>query len=200
MSKNSDGSASLVKDELLAESPKKEKKRFETAVTILTVIVALFGVGQYFYDTTSSRANSKKERSISYIQQYADSSLLGARQDLADFWVGQPDLVGVFRSKKMSSRSYAALLEVSVFRSSKDTIIRKPLLKIDNFFTQVGFCRSSGLCNPELLDAYFCDTARKYTFVYSPFFSKISELTGDTGIGHELARYAEFCYSSPTIQ
>lgn len=197
MSKDSRTVSSSEASDVDTSKADEGTKKFETLAAALTAVLALFGVGQYFYDTAAARVNDKKERSISYIEQYAESDLLSAREKLADFWSEQPELVGIFRIETISRRSYGALLSASVFRTSKDVPIQQALLQLDNFFTQVGFCRSSGLCNPELLDSYFCDTAQKYAFVYEPFFDRISERTGDTSIGKEISNYSVACVDSP---
>ncbi|WP_143534488.1 hypothetical protein [Roseovarius albus] len=167
--------------------------RFDSMAKVVTLVIAVFGVAQYVYDRVDARASGKKSRSISYIEQYANADMLEARHALAEFWAGQGDLVGIFRNTSVSERAYEALLDASVFRAGRDADIQRALLQVDSFYTQVGFCRSSGLCEAGLLDDYFCETARKYAFVYGPFFDRISDKTGDSGVGRELSAYAVEC-------
>lgn len=184
------------------DAPKEEAdkpSKFDSVAKVVTLVIAVFGVAQYVYDRVDARASDKKSRSISYIEQYANADMLAARHALAEFWAGQGDLVGIFRNTSVSERAYEALLDASVFRSGKDGDIQRALLQVDSFYTQVGFCRSSGLCEAGLLDDYFCETARKYAFVYGPFFDRISDKTGDSGVGRELSAYAGECATADPV-
>ncbi|WP_162933021.1 hypothetical protein [Roseovarius sp. EL26] len=186
----------MSKDEAAAPPEEVEKpSKFDSIAKVVTLTIAVFGVAQYVYDRVDARSNDKKSRSISYIEQYANADMLEARHTLADFWSRQQGLVGVFRNTSVTQRTYGALLDASVFRNDLDGGIQPALLKVDSFYTQVGFCRSSGLCEAKLLDAYFCETAQKYGFVYGPFYERISDRTGDTSVGRELQAYAGECHS-----
>lgn len=190
----SEDSASADSAKDVAESAPKEKDgKFERIATLFSIAVALFGVGQYVYDTMNSRIDDRKERSIAYIERFGDGDMLMAREDLAQFWADHPSLIAALGASSISARSYNAILSASIFKSKSDINIQSSLLKIDNFFTQVGFCKSSGLCDSVLVDKYFCLTAQKYAFAYGPFFEQISSRTGDASIGEKLEQYSIDC-------
>ena len=160
---------------------------------ILGVAAVIVGVGKYIYDKVETAAQEAQERSISYIEAWGDEPLLGARESLYSFWVGQPDLIAVFGAEALSTRQYKTMLTASVFRSGADGQIRAPLLLLDNFYSQMSFCAKSGLCDQQILAEYFCSMTRKNVVAYSPFYDRIRDTTGDHGIGAEMAVFAKSC-------
>ncbi|NPD16736.1 hypothetical protein HOY34_16210 [Xinfangfangia sp. D13-10-4-6] len=157
------------------------------------LLVAVIGIWKYFYDHAAARENAAQARAIGYVESYAKEPLLGARQQLYTFWSTQPDLVNVLAEHSLSERQYAAMLTASVFRSDGDIAIREPLLLLDSFYSQISFCRASGLCDAAITDAYFCRVSKRNAVAYAPFYTRLAAVTGDTSIGAELQSYASLC-------
>lgn len=160
---------------------------------VLTLVAAMAGVGRYFYDKVESADHERRARAISYIERYADATMLEARQMLYEFWVVQPDLVQVLRAEEISARSYRSMLQASVFRHNADLPIQKALLQLDSFYSQLSYCRSGELCDAGILDAYFCRSARKDAVAYAPFFARLHDRSGDLQLGSGLAEFAAAC-------
>lgn len=160
---------------------------------ILALVVAVIGVAKYFYDKAETAQTDRRARAIGYIERYADPEILASRQSLHDFWTGQPELVAVFREESLSERNYLMMLKASVFRQNADTEIHRPLLLLDNFYSQISYCRSAALCDLDVLDAFFCSVAKKDAVAYGPFFDRLRERSGDQSLGKTLISYARVC-------
>lgn len=172
---------------------KRSLPNLDDLTKLLGVLVAVAGVGKYFYDKAEATAHEAQARAISYIEAYGSDPVLGAREALYDFWVGQPELIRIFGSESLSERQYHSMLGASLFRTDADATIRGPLLMLDNFYSQMSFCVQSEICDQEILDSYFCDMTRKSTIAYAPFYDRLRDVTGDSGIGAEMQRFAESC-------
>lgn len=157
------------------------------------LLVAVIGIGKYFFDHAAARDNAARTRAISYVEAYAKEPLLGARQQLYSFWSEQPGLVQILGEESISERQYAAMLNASVFRAGTDVSIREPLLLLDSFYSQISFCRASALCDAAITDAYFCQVSRRNAVAYAPFYTRLTEVTGDMSIGAELQNFAKAC-------
>lgn len=180
--------------EAAKEAPKAAKRlSLDDLTKMLGVAVAVIGVGKYFYDKAEAAAHEAQARSISYIEAYGSDPVLSAREALYGFWADQPELVKIFGSEALSERQYNSMLSASLFRKNTDAQIRAPLLLMDNFYSQMSFCAKAGLCDREILDSYFCDVTAKNVVAYAPFYTRVREVTGDHGIGAEMAVFAEGC-------
>lgn len=171
----------------------KPRISLDDLTKLFGLLVALIGVGKYFYDKSEAAAHEAQARSIAYIERWGGEPMLGAREALFDFWSAQPDLIRVFGTEALSPRQYRSLLAASLFRQGADSSIRTPLLLLDNFYSQMSFCAQSGLCDRTILDAYFCTTTHKNVVAYMPFYDRIREATGDSSVGTEMAAFAQDC-------
>ncbi len=174
------------------EAPRR-RITLDDLTKMLGVAVAVIGVGKYFYDKAEAAAHEAQARAISYIEAYGSDPVLGAREALYGFWADQPELVKIFGTEALSERQYQAMLSASLFRSDKDVQIRAPLLLMDNFYSQMSFCAKAELCDRAILDSYFCEITQKNVVAYGPFYERVRGVTGDGGIGAEMAAFAALC-------
>jgi hypothetical protein len=176
-----------------AERTLRKRLNLDDLTKLLGIGVAVLGFGKYFYDKAEAEAHEAQALSITYIESYGSDPMLGAREALYDFWIDQPELIKIFGSEEFSERQYRAIISSSLFRKNTDTAIRAPLLLLDNFYSQMSFCAKTGLCDKSILDAYFCRETKKNVVVYTPFYNRVREATGDQGIGAEMVAFADVC-------
>jgi hypothetical protein len=165
----------------------------EDTTRVLALVAAVASVGKFFYDRAERNAQLASERSVEYIESYADDPMISAREQLYSFWAGEPRLIAVFQNEALSTRQYSALLSATIFRADLDLGIRQPLLLLDSFYSQITFCLNAELCDKEILQSYFCRNAQQSAKAYAPFYKRLANQTGDPGLGTDLQVFASGC-------
>jgi hypothetical protein len=165
----------------------------EYALKILAAAVAIFGVWKYFLDRAQEIDRDALLRSLSYVEAYGSGELLGARENLFDFWIAHQEDVAVLLGEGVSRRSYSNFLN-SAFEEAEDSVdLYQAVYQVTYLFDQVHFCRSSGLCREEILEAYFCPIATRFISTYSPIIERNRSSSGIETFGAGLEAFATAC-------
>lgn len=160
---------------------------------LFSIVAICFGGLRYFQEREEAARNDALGRSLSYIEDYGSKRYVDARLTLYDFWTDRPMLVKMLTSGGISDRVYHAALNQDVFRAGEDVRIREALVLLDNLYSQIAFCHSTGLCDAKVLTEFFCPVARSEAIAYGPFFSHMAAGTGDSDLGRELEGFARDC-------
>ena len=102
-----------------------------------------------------------------------------------DFWHGHPEFVAHAMTGAISKPAYDRFVAATFGANPQSDPDRaetaEALFRILVFYDEVSFCRAGGICDAEILDAYFCRYVVRHAQVYGPFYAIMSAETGTSG-------------------
>ncbi len=169
------------------------KSAIELALKIIAILIAAFGIWQYFAEKEGAQAAAAKERSIAYIEGFASPDMGSAREVLFSFWLSQESFVRHIQSNAITERSYVKFIHFAFSHYDDRNEMLSALFLLANMYDQIFYCREAGICDTIILDDYFCPIATKQLAVYGPFYKILSGSVGSTDFGSGLKKYAGSC-------
>jgi hypothetical protein len=169
--------------------------KLDLALKLVATAIACFGVWKFFADRSAQAEAEAKDRSLGYISRFADADIVGARETLMGFWRQHPDFVSHAMSGKISAPAYQRFVATTFGADPDRAEATEALFRTLVLYDEMAFCRAGGICNPEILDAYFCRYVVRHAQVYGPFYAIMSEETGTSGMDRQLQDFAEACRS-----
>ena len=174
--------------------------RIDLGLKLVATAIACFGVWKFFADRSAQAYAEAKDRSLGYISRFADQDIVGARGVLMDFWRAHPDFVSHAMSGKISRPAYERFVGATfgATGAAERAETTEALFRILVFYDEVAFCRQGGICDAEILDAYFCRYVVRQAQVYGPFYAIMSTEIGTAGIDEQLQKFAALCQAEPS--
>lgn len=170
------------------------KDRVEVATKVLLTIVTFFGVWQYFADRADATRREARERTLSTIALSTGPVMLAARHQLYAYWASEPELIEFLRkAEAIGPNDYENFVRVTLPRSIHRDDLFNALNLISEVYTAAFFCRNSGVCDADLLDAYYCKRSHRYAVVYGPYFRAFNREVAGSDLGAALHDYVDAC-------
>jgi hypothetical protein len=171
----------------------KLRENLEIILKIIGVAIAAFGVWKYFDSQTQAELVSSKERSLGYIERFGSLEVVAPRRTLLNFWQDHPGASAAIRDGLMTPRGYrlfvASAYPLSASRGETDDA----LFRLSVFFNEMSHCRSTGICDREILDSFFCEYAQRFVPAYLPFYQVVSQETGSEPLIVRLQSFVMEC-------
>lgn len=170
-----------------------QKDKIDVILKVIATIIAIFGVWKYFDGRSQAEIVAAQERSLGYVERFGDSTLVGARRQLLNFWQEYPQVGGAILDGTMTSNSYRMFVSrfYRSYPNRKD--LDNALFRITVFFDELYYCRNSSVCDSSILDSYFCDYAERFSSAYAPFYEIISNELGSRPVNARLTDLAATC-------
>lgn len=165
----------------------------EFGLKVIGVLIALFGVWKYFDTQKQEMINSAKARSLSYIERFGSAEVVAPRGTLLTFWQDHPGASVAIRDNLMTPRGYRLFVAAAYPNSARKEETDEALFRLSVFFNELSHCRSSGICNKDMLDSFFCDYVKRFVPAYLPFYQLISEETGSEMLISSMQSFARDC-------
>ena len=172
------------------------RENVDLGIKVVTLAVALFGVGKYFLDQAAAGRAERKSRALDFVAAYAGDDLVATRVALYDFWRNHSEFVGFAQADGVSERAYGMFVRAALAEPEQSQPLQEALFRLANFYEQVGYCRASELCDAAILDRYFCGRIRAEWVAYAPFFARMGAATGYAEFGQAIGEYAAQCSAS----
>lgn len=169
------------------------RENIELGIKIVTVAVALFGVWKFFADRADAESLERNSRSLNFIEAYASSELAGARRVLFEFWTDNSAFLENLHANGADERTYSIFARVALREYERSAELQEALFRVANFYDQVWHCRSAKVCEPAVLDTYFCTRASLQSSAYTPFFAELGRSSGYEDFGEGLLQYSQSC-------
>jgi len=169
------------------------RDRVELGAKILAIVGGLFAIWQYFADASDAKELEKRRQALTYVQAYGATDLSEHRRIMFEFWLRHSDLLQVAKSQGVSESAYRAFFFTALEHDAGGKPMLNALYALSNFYDQLAFCRSSKVCDREIIDQYFCAGARTFGETYGPISGRLAELSGVSDFGRGAKEIAESC-------
>lgn len=169
------------------------KTQIELSLKVIATFIAAFGVWKYFDDRATSALAARQAQSLGYIQRFGADDLLEARGRLLQYWQDYPDFADFVADNAISPRAYTNFVNATYPNRLDRAEVDRDLFAVQVFFDEVAYCRGSGVCDPAILDAFFCDHVTRYAAIYGPFYTRLSADIGAAPIDANLQWLASTC-------
>lgn len=163
----------------------------DLTLKLLATLIAAFGIWKYFAERDAAVTVDAQGRALGYIERFGDSDIIAARATLLDFWRDHPEYLAYIDAYAVTERVRANFVQAVYPQRPDRTEIDAALFRMVALFDEVAYCREAGICDPDILDGFFCVYASRFSEVYAPFFALLSE--GMAPIDAGLRRFAEAC-------
>lgn len=167
----------------------------ELGLKVVGVAVAVFGVWKYFDTQKQFAHTSAKERSLSYIERFGTSEVIGPRRTLLRFWQEHQGAGLAIRDGLMSNRGYRLFVAATYPASSRREETDDALFRLSVFLNEMAHCKATEICDAEILEAFFCDYATRFVPAYRPFYEVISNETGSAPLMSQIEVFTDECDS-----
>lgn len=171
------------------------RENVELALKFVGAAIAVFGVWKFFSDRDLAVEAEKRSKALSYIEAYGNAEMIETRNVLFDFWKGNDTFVDHMRANLVSDRTYVLFARVTLDEYPETEAFQAAVYRLANFYEQVWHCRIAELCNPEMLDDYFCDRVTLQAGAYQPFLTELSNRSGYESFGSTLGDFQTSCAS-----
>lgn len=165
----------------------------DSAAKIAGVIAVIVGVFEYWRDKSDEQIAAASQRSLSYVAEFGSMEMKVHRMALIDYWSGNSVMIRLINEKGISSRAYTSFLLNSIHLDEDAGDIIGAALSISDLFDQVWFCRQESLCNTSILDQFFCDYSRNFSYIYKPLLEETRTLSGSSQLGYGVQRFSDLC-------
>ncbi|WP_143071580.1 hypothetical protein [Tranquillimonas rosea] len=166
--------------------------RIDIGLKVLATVIAMFGVVKYFHALGVAEDLARKGESRAVIAAYSSENMQVARTALVHFWVGQPSFLGMEDvANGASGRAYFALARKKL--ANGDEALWQSLFTVSSYFDDAWFCRSSTLCDQEILDEFVCSKSLAINKTYREFFNAMNVQLRASSFGKSLAKYSGVC-------
>lgn len=172
-------------------------ERIDFGLKFVATAIACFGIWKFFADRNAQAYAEAKDRSLGYIARFADTDVIAARENLMGFWREHPDFVSHVAAGAISEPAYERFVGATFGAAPERAEMTEALFRTLVLYDEIAFCRAGGICDAEILDAYFCRYVVRHAQVYGPFYAIMSRETGTAGIDQQLRAFAEACRSRP---
>lgn len=169
------------------------KERIESTVKIVGLCVAVFGVYAYFADRQTARDLETRRQSLGYVERYGGDELRVRREELFSFWLAHSDVAALINEEGASPDAYRAILMTALEAHPRRREAVSALYAVSDFFDQIDFCRSSGVCDRTILDQSFCAAAKDFSQTYGPLADSLAELSGSVNFGRGARNFGSSC-------
>jgi hypothetical protein len=171
----------------------KPGQMLDTVVKVIGLLAVIFGLFKYFSDIEIARHIEAQKQALKYVEQYGATQLQGHRQELFRFWLKHSDVVEFIAKHGASRDAYRSFFFTALGQEKSPTDLVNTLYDINNFYDQVVFCRSSSVCDQEIIDAYFCKDAAIFAKTYDPILESLGEMSGVAEMGRGAKELAKPC-------
>lgn len=165
----------------------------ELALKFLGATIAIFGVWKFFSDRDLAVEADKRGKALAYIEAYGNAEMIETRKTLFDFWKENDTFVDHMRAELVSDRTYVLFARVTLDEYPETDALQAAVYRLANFYEQVWHCHIAGLCNPDMLNEYFCDRVTLQAGAYQPFLNELSSRTGYEKFGSALGDFQRYC-------
>lgn len=166
---------------------------FDIGLKTIATLIALFGIWKYFAEQKASLHADAQRRSLGYIERFANYELLQARTQLIEYWQDYPEFAAFIKSNRITERAYSNFVNSTYPKRSDRATIDGALFRLQVFFDEVAFCRSSHVCDKDILDDFFCRYIPGYSQIYGPFFERLAKDIGSAPLDTKLLSLANVC-------
>lgn len=168
------------------------RARIDIGLKLIATCAAIFGIWKYFYDLERATELAKKQEAQQIISTFSSQGMRAARVSLVHFWVKQN---GFLRMEALaegaSDRAYLAFATKKL--NTGDEALWRDLFVLSSFFDEAWFCRSSDICDPEVLDRFVCGKSMSIGRTYGSFFDAMNVQLRSSEFGRSLNKYRELC-------
>lgn len=165
----------------------------ELAIKALTLVVAVFGIYQYFADRRVARELAARQAAIQYVTEYNSAENRGHRQRLSEFWMRNADAFLWIQKNGSSRQDYESFL-LSAFENDKQSReLLTAVYSITNFYGQIALCQSTGVCDSEVINSNFCKSAKDFNERYQAIFVQIGAISGTPNFGDGVRQAGRQC-------
>lgn len=168
-------------------------ENIELALKILAAAIAVLGVWKLFSDRALAVEAEKRAEALSYIEAYGSTEMIETRRVLFNFWKENGTFVDHMRAGQVSERTYVLFARVTIDDYPETDAFQFAVYRLANFYEQVWHCRIADLCNPDMLDDYFCDRVTLQAGAYQPFLDEPSRRTGYESFGSAFGDFQASC-------
>lgn len=150
----------------------------ELAIKVAALLVALFGVYQYFNDNRTARQLAARQAALQYVTSYDSVDSRAHRQKLSEFWIRNSDAFLWMQKNGVSSKDYESFLLASFENDKNSHDLLNAVYDLTNFYDQLALCREAGICDGPVVTSYFCKSAKDFNHRYSAIFVQLGVLSG----------------------
>ncbi|WP_299772516.1 hypothetical protein [uncultured Tateyamaria sp.] len=169
------------------------RQNIELALKILAAAIAVFGVWKFFSDRALAVEAERRATALSYIEAYGSAEMIETRNVLFNFWKENDTFVDYMRAELVSERTYALFASVTIDEHPDTEAFQTAIYRLVNFYEQVWHCRTADLCDPSMLDEYFCDRVTLQAAAYQPFLDELGSRSGYESFGSSLGDFRVSC-------
>lgn len=119
---------------------------------VIGILVAVFGVGKYFYDQNLEAKKDRKDRTLSFISAYAKQPVRSALDNYNSTILG---LRASASRQPMSHKGFSRLTYQYLMQPEAHDF-RYSVTTLQGFFSEIEFCVAENICDGELARSHFC--------------------------------------------
>ena len=170
--------------------------RLDLIIRIVSLCVAMFGIFQYFHNITLDRSRRAAEASLGYVASYNGEDLKQQRRLLFEFWIRNGDALIWLEQHKVSGQEYQSFMLSAFENDKKGRGLLESVYNIANFYDQVEVCRSTHICDSQVILNHFCPSATDFRDKYGPIFVQLGALSGTPNFAQGVKEMAQACSRS----
>ena len=175
------------------------KERLEIIGRATALAALLFTAGSYVYNLYLNRAQSRYEAAIGLMERYRNDGIRAAEltldQRMLYYRNFYPDLND---ATAFPDPEFELMVRDVLFGfTGTEEVTAKPLLpdilRITDFYGEVRFCAQSSICDPDILDQYFCPRAAGFRDRYARLTAYYSDFSSSKDWINGLEQLVENC-------
>jgi hypothetical protein len=165
----------------------------ELAIKALALLVAAFGIYQYFADRQVARDLAARGAALQYVANYDSVELRSHRQKLSEFWIRNADALLWIQKNGSSEGDYQSFL-LSAFENDKySRDLLTSVYSLTNFYEQVSLCQTTEVCDADVITKHFCSSAKDFQQRYDAIFVQIAAISGTPDFGNGVRQTGRRC-------
>lgn len=162
-------------------------------VKVSSVLIAVFGVLQYFHQISLASERVAKGRSLSLVEEFGSDSIASSRMSISSFWIEHQGYVHHMNSFGASEKEQKRYLMYALENYDDKRSFVESVLKLTTFYDRLGYCVSSMSCDYKIVCEYFFKRAEEFYSSHHLFLEEFKEIGPYLDVGDGPERVMELC-------
>lgn len=165
----------------------------ELGLKVIATLIALFGVGKYFFDLSLDRQLSAKAAALERINRLSAGDVDAARNILFQFWLENAQVVTLLREQSVTERAYTNFI-ITAFDGAENRLdLIQSIYSLSQHYDDVFFCLDSSLCDSGMMLEYYCPRVSVTYRAYGPIIQTLRDQSGYSSFGAGIQALSELC-------
>ena len=146
----------------------------DKTLKLAALIVAGFGIYEYFDTIRTDKLQATKQRSLEYIDRLDAEDAQNARKTLGNFWSQRPAFRRAVFSGDLTAENYSSLLVSSIIGAENSQEVLGAIYALESVYSGAGRCLAAELCDSETINGSLCLPAKQFLAYYQPALELIA--------------------------